>query len=45
MEASTVLDRVMTLLTWKNESEAAISEKLSVVRDVLVAAYEMERTS
>ena len=44
-QASPVLDRVMTLLTWKNESEAAISEKLSAVRDVLVAAYEMERTS
>jgi len=45
MEASTVLDRVMTLLTWKNESEAAISEKLSAVREALLDAYALERTS
>ena len=44
-QASPVLDRVMTLLTWKNESEAAITEKLSAVRAALLDAYALERTS
>ena len=44
-QASPVLDRVMTLLTWKNESEAAISEKLSAVRAALLDAYTLESTS
>jgi hypothetical protein len=41
-QASPVLDRVMGLLTWKNESEAAITEKLSAVREALLAVHEKE---
>lgn len=39
-KARPVLDRVVNLLDWKNESPAAIAEKLTAVREALLEAYE-----
>lgn len=42
-QAQPVLDGVLSLLNWKNESAEAVAEKLSAVRDALVSAYERRR--
>ena len=39
-KAQPVLDKVVDLLNWKNDSPEAIAEKLTAVRDVLLEAYE-----
>jgi len=42
-QARPVLDGVLSLLNWKNETAGAVAEKLSAVRDALVSAYERRR--
>lgn len=39
-KARPVLDGVVGLLNWKNDSPGAITEKLTAVRDLLLEAYE-----
>jgi hypothetical protein len=38
-QARPVLDGIFSLLNWKNENAEAIAEKLSAVRDTLIAVY------
>jgi len=42
-QARPVLDGVLALLNWKDESTEAVAEKLSAVRHALVSAYERRR--
>ncbi len=38
--AQPVLDRIMSLLDWKNDSPEAVVEKVTAVREILLEAYE-----
>jgi hypothetical protein len=39
-QARPVLDGVLALLNWKNDGAGSVAEKLSAIRDALVAAHE-----
>ncbi|MCB0009870.1 MAG: hypothetical protein KDE04_25570, partial [Anaerolineales bacterium] len=43
-QAQPIVDRVFTLLNWKNESAASSAEKLTLVRDALVSAHARRQT-